>query len=114
MSLSSVNIAPAVEEIVNKILWTVVRFVLLTAEISVLIFSLAFGHLESRHSIRAVLITTGIISLVFSVIQGQYLFTRSHSAYYDLWSRLGCSFIVRFEYVFVGLLRFGLCFIVCC
>lgn len=71
MSLSSLHVTQSVEEIVNKILWTVVRFILLTAEISVLIFSLAFGHLESRHSIRAVLVTTGIISLIFSVIQGQ-------------------------------------------
>lgn len=71
MGLSSLHVNPDVQDVVNKILWTVVRFVLLTAEISVLIFSLAFGHLESRHSIRAVLTTTGIISLVFSVVQGQ-------------------------------------------
>lgn len=73
MGLSSAHVSPATQDVANRILWTVVRFVLLTAEISVLIFSLAFGHLESRHSIRAVLITTGIISLAYSVVQGQFI-----------------------------------------
>lgn len=71
MGLSSAHVDMSVQDVTNKILWTIVRFALLTAEISVLIFSLAFGHLESRHSIRAVLTTTGIIALVFSVVQGQ-------------------------------------------
>lgn len=79
MGLSSAHVKPEVQDITNKILWTIVRFVLLTAEISVLIFSLAFGHLESRHSIKAVLTTTGIISLAFSVVQGQWIRSFVHS-----------------------------------
>lgn len=72
MALSSTHVDSSAQDITNKVLWTIVRFLLLTAEVSVLIFSLAFGRLESRHSIKAVLTTTGIISLAFSAVQGQY------------------------------------------
>lgn len=54
----------------DKILWITVRFFLLSAEMSVVIFGLAFGHLDSRNSIKAVLISTCAISLAFTITQG--------------------------------------------
>lgn len=53
-----------------KVLWVIARFFLLATEMSVVIFGLAFGHLDSRSSIRHVLIVTSLISLAFTVTQG--------------------------------------------
>ncbi|KAL1130038.1 hypothetical protein AAG570_012981 [Ranatra chinensis] len=65
----SVNAAAAVGGYVDTILWVSVRFFLLSTEISVVIFGLAFGHLDSRSSIRHVLLATSFISLAFSSSQ---------------------------------------------
>ncbi|KAF6215923.1 hypothetical protein GE061_000258 [Apolygus lucorum] len=54
---------------IDTILWVSVRFFLLSTEISVVIFGLAFGHLDSRSSIRHVLLATSFISLAFSSCQ---------------------------------------------
>ncbi|KAK6643514.1 hypothetical protein RUM43_005024 [Polyplax serrata] len=54
----------------DKILWVIVRFFMLSTEMSVVIFGLAFGHLDSRSSIRHVLLATSFISLAFSITQG--------------------------------------------
>lgn len=53
-----------------QILWVITRFFLLSAEMSVVTFGLAFGHLDSRNSIKAVLICTGTIALGFTLTQG--------------------------------------------
>ncbi|XP_076310645.1 transmembrane protein adipocyte-associated 1 homolog isoform X9 [Tachypleus tridentatus] len=52
------------------VLWVVVHFFLLSTEISVFIFGLAFGHLDSNTSIKWVLIVTFFISLAYSSTQG--------------------------------------------
>lgn len=66
----SVNAATIAGERTDKILWVAVRFFLLSMEISVLVFGLAFGHLDSRTSIRRVLMVTGLLSFGYSLIQG--------------------------------------------
>ncbi|XP_014273516.1 transmembrane protein adipocyte-associated 1 homolog [Halyomorpha halys] len=65
----SVSAAAEVGSYVDTILWVSVRFFLLSTEISVIVFGLAFGHLDSRSSIRHVLLATSLISLAFSSSQ---------------------------------------------
>ncbi|CAH1392656.1 unnamed protein product [Nezara viridula] len=64
-----VSAAAEVGSYVDTILWVSVRFFLLSTEISVIVFGLAFGHLDSRSSIRHVLLATSFISLAFSSSQ---------------------------------------------
>ncbi|KOB52190.1 putative transmembrane domain-containing protein [Operophtera brumata] len=66
----TVNAAMPLGGLVDKVLWVVVRFFLLATEMSVVIFGLAFGHLDSRSSIRYVLLATSLISLAFTATQG--------------------------------------------
>ncbi|CAB3231626.1 unnamed protein product [Arctia plantaginis] len=66
----TVNPSVPLGGLVDKILWVMVRFFLLATEMSVVIFGLAFGHLDSRSSIRYVLLATSLISLAFTVTQG--------------------------------------------
>lgn len=66
----SVNASVPVGGLVDKILWVTVRFFLLATEMSVVIFGLAFGHLDSRSSIRYVLLATSLLSLAFTITQG--------------------------------------------
>lgn len=56
--------------VADKILWEITRFFLLAIELSVVILGLAFGHLESKSSIRRVLAITTVLSLAYSVTQG--------------------------------------------
>ncbi len=49
--------------------WVIVRFFLLSTETSVLVFGLAFGHLDSQTSIRRVLLVTSFVSLAYSICQ---------------------------------------------
>ncbi|CAK9303592.1 unnamed protein product [Gordionus sp. m RMFG-2023] len=67
MSVSAKN---PVEDTIDKLLWLILRFFLLSTELSVLIFGLAFGKLESQKSIRWVMFFASMISLIFSFIQG--------------------------------------------
>jgi len=54
----------------NKILWLILRFFLLMAELSVMVFGLGFGgHVDSRRSIKRVLLVTTSIALIYSTIQ---------------------------------------------
>ncbi|CAH0391091.1 unnamed protein product [Bemisia tabaci] len=55
---------------IDIVLWVTVRFFLLSTEMSVVVFGLAFGHLDSRSSIRYVLLTTSFISFGYSTMQG--------------------------------------------
>ncbi|XP_063239178.1 transmembrane protein adipocyte-associated 1 homolog [Bacillus rossius redtenbacheri] len=66
----SVNASAVVGGYADKVLWITVRFFLLAMEISVVVFGLACGHLDSRSSIRHVLLATSLISLAFSITQG--------------------------------------------
>lgn len=66
----TVNAAATVGGKADKILWVTVRFFLLSTEMSVVIFGLAFGHLDSRSSIRRVLLATSLIALAFTITQG--------------------------------------------
>ncbi|XP_078048147.1 uncharacterized protein LOC144475769 isoform X1 [Augochlora pura] len=66
----TVNVAATVGGRADKVLWVTVRFFLLSTEMSVLIFGLAFGHLDSRSSIRRVLLATSFIALAFTITQG--------------------------------------------
>ncbi|XP_044582065.1 transmembrane protein adipocyte-associated 1 homolog isoform X1 [Cotesia glomerata] len=66
----TVNAAANIGGKADKILWVTVRFFLLSTEMSVVIFGLAFGHLDSRSSIRRVLFATSLIALTFTITQG--------------------------------------------
>ncbi|XP_049787644.1 transmembrane protein adipocyte-associated 1 homolog isoform X1 [Schistocerca cancellata] len=66
----TVNASVSVGDYTDKVLWIIVRFFLLAMELSVVIFGLAFGHLDSRSSIRHVLLATSFISLGFTITQG--------------------------------------------
>ncbi|XP_012221364.1 uncharacterized protein [Linepithema humile] len=66
----TVNAAASVGGKADKVLWVTVRFFLLSTEMSVVIFGLAFGHLDSRSSIRRVLLATSLIALAFTITQG--------------------------------------------
>lgn len=66
----SVDAATDIGEKVDKVMWVTVRFFLLATEMSVVIFGLAFGHLDSRSSIKRVLFATSFISLAFTITQG--------------------------------------------
>ncbi|KAM9523693.1 transmembrane protein adipocyte-associated 1 homolog isoform 1-T1 [Salvelinus alpinus] len=56
--------------IIDKVLWEISRFFLLTVELSVIILGLAFGHLESQSSIKRVLAITAVLALGYSITQG--------------------------------------------
>lgn len=65
----TVNASTTVGDLADKVLWLVLRFFLLATELSVVVFGLGFGHLDSRTSIRLVLITTFTIALAYSAVQ---------------------------------------------
>ncbi|XP_013412973.1 transmembrane protein adipocyte-associated 1 homolog [Lingula anatina] len=68
--------------IADKILWLVLRFFLLATEMSVVIFGLLFGHLDSRTSIRRVLAITCFLAAIYSITQGVLEFHYHDKKYY--------------------------------
>ncbi|KAH0952944.1 hypothetical protein HN011_008250 [Eciton burchellii] len=66
----TVNAAAMIGGKADKVLWVTVRFFLLCTEMSVIIFGLAFGHLDSHSSIRRVLLVTSLLALIFTITQG--------------------------------------------
>lgn len=96
----TVNASLTVGDYTDKILWITVRFFLLSTEMSVVIFGLAFGkflsiffrtktnsffalgHLDSKTSIRRVLLATSFISLGFSITQGVIEFVSPDETFY--------------------------------
>ncbi|XP_053153413.1 transmembrane protein adipocyte-associated 1 [Hemicordylus capensis] len=62
--------ASAAATVTDKILWEITRFFLLAIELSMVILGLAFGHLESKSSVKRVLAITTVLSLAYSVTQG--------------------------------------------
>ncbi|XP_075039740.1 transmembrane protein adipocyte-associated 1 [Mixophyes fleayi] len=76
MTVSSSSVAT----VTDKVLWEITRFFLLAIELSVIILGLAFGHLESKSSVKRVLAITAVLSLGYSVTQGtlEILYPDSH------------------------------------
>ncbi|XP_070557529.1 transmembrane protein adipocyte-associated 1 homolog [Ptychodera flava] len=66
----TISAASSAGSVIDKILWLVLKFFVLTTELSVLIFGLAFGHLDSKASIKRVMTVTTLIALMYSVTQG--------------------------------------------
>lgn len=66
----TVNASLEAGDIADKMLWLILRFFLLGTEASVVIFGVYFGHLDSRTSIRRVLLCTSTFALIYSAIQG--------------------------------------------
>uniref|UniRef100_A0A674E8B0 Integral membrane protein GPR175 n=1 Tax=Salmo trutta TaxID=8032 RepID=A0A674E8B0_SALTR len=62
--------ASSAATIIDKVLWEITRFFLLAIELSVIILGLAFGHLESKSSIKRVLAITAVLALGYSITQG--------------------------------------------
>ncbi|XP_045165261.1 transmembrane protein adipocyte-associated 1-like [Mercenaria mercenaria] len=71
----TVNASVLAGDITDKVLWLVLRFFLLATELSVVVFGLAFGHLDSKTSIRRVLLVTTVSAFIYSCIQGSLEFT---------------------------------------
>lgn len=56
-------------DVTDKLLWILLRFCLLATEMSVIVFGVAAGHLDSRSSIRRVVFVSAFVSLAFSTTQ---------------------------------------------
>ncbi|KAK3612034.1 hypothetical protein CHS0354_021712 [Potamilus streckersoni] len=78
----TVNASDLAGDVADKVLWLVLRFFLLGTELSVVIFGLAFGHLESQTSIRRVLLMTSTIALLYSSTQGILEFLHPDKKFY--------------------------------
>ncbi|KAL8618157.1 hypothetical protein ACOMHN_059164 [Nucella lapillus] len=100
----TVNASLEAGDIADKMLWLILRFFLLGTEASVVIFGVYFGHLDSRTSIRRVLLCTSTFALIYSAIQGtlelkdQHLkFSVTHSDNstdnYDIFAHGGMIFL---------------------
>jgi hypothetical protein len=74
----TVNSELPVGDYTDKALWLVLRFFLLATELSVVVFGVVFGHLDSRTSIQRILILTFTIALIYSVVQGALEFEYCH------------------------------------
>lgn len=112
----TVNAATSVGDVADKVLWLILRFALLATEMSVVIFGLAFGHLDSRTSIHRVLIVTFTIALFYSSIQGTLELVYEHPDFqgqsgrtsandttyvsYDLFAHGGMIFLLTTSLIF--------------
>lgn len=65
----SISAATPIGDETDKLLWILLRFSLLATEMSVLVFGLGSGHLDSQRSIRRVISVTFIVSLAYSLTQ---------------------------------------------
>ncbi|XP_076469516.1 transmembrane protein adipocyte-associated 1 homolog [Babylonia areolata] len=74
----TVNASLEAGDIADKMLWLILRFFLLGTEASVVIFGVYFGHLDSRTSIRRVLLCTSAFALIYSAIQGTLELKNQH------------------------------------
>uniref|UniRef100_G1RV72 Integral membrane protein GPR175 n=1 Tax=Nomascus leucogenys TaxID=61853 RepID=G1RV72_NOMLE len=109
MTVSTSNAAT----VADKILWEITRFFLLAIELSVIILGLAFGHLESKSSIKRVLAITTVLSLAYSVTQGtlEILYPDAHLSAEDFniyghggrqfWLVSSCFFFLVYSLVVV-------------
>ncbi|XP_042529182.1 transmembrane protein adipocyte-associated 1 [Dipodomys spectabilis] len=99
--------------VADKVLWEITRFFLLAIELSVVILGLAFGHLESKSSIKRVLAITTVLSLAYSVTQGtlEILYPDAHLSAEDFniyghggrqfWLVSSCFFFLVYSLVVV-------------
>uniref|UniRef100_A0A7N4Q085 Integral membrane protein GPR175 n=1 Tax=Sarcophilus harrisii TaxID=9305 RepID=A0A7N4Q085_SARHA len=99
--------------VADKILWEITRFFLLAIELSVIILGLAFGHLESKSSIKRVLAITTVLSLAYSATQGtlEILYPDSHLSADDFniyghggrhfWLASSCFFFLVYSLVVI-------------
>lgn len=99
--------------VADKILWEITRFFLLAIELSVVILGLAFGHLESKSSIKRVLAITTVLSLAYSATQGtlEILYPDAHLSAEDFniyghggrhfWLVSSCFFFLVYSLVVV-------------
>ncbi|XP_007500370.1 transmembrane protein adipocyte-associated 1 isoform X2 [Monodelphis domestica] len=99
--------------VADKILWEITRFFLLAIELSVIILGLAFGHLESKSSVKRVLAITTVLSLAYSATQGtlEILYPDSHLSANDFniyghggrhfWLASSCFFFLVYSLVVV-------------
>lgn len=94
----TVNASVPTGDITDKALWLILRFFLLATELSVVVFGLAFGHLDSNTSIRRVLLVTFLLAFIYSTIQGTLEFTHpdkrfhAHEQNYALFAHGGMIF----------------------
>lgn len=72
----TVNAALPAGDTADKAIWLILRFFMLATEMSIVIFGIAFGHLDSKRSIQRVLLVTTCIALIYSVTQGTLEFTQ--------------------------------------
>ncbi|KJE92618.1 hypothetical protein CAOG_03542 [Capsaspora owczarzaki ATCC 30864] len=64
----------------NDVLWLIIRFLILSLEVSVVVFGLVFGHIvNSRLSIKLTLFFTLLIALTYTTTQGILEFTQAWS-----------------------------------
>ncbi|KAF6731891.1 Transmembrane protein adipocyte-associated 1-like [Oryzias melastigma] len=96
--------ASSAATIVDKVLWEITRFFLLAIELSVIILGLAFGHLESKSSIKRVLAITACGTL-------EILYPDSHLSAEDFniyghggrhfWLASSCFFFLVYSFVVI-------------
>nr|XP_057910884.1 transmembrane protein adipocyte-associated 1 homolog [Doryrhamphus excisus] len=99
--------------IIDKVLWEISRFFLLAIELSVVILGLAFGHLESKSSIKRVLAITAVLALAYSITQGtlEILYPDSHLSAEDFniyghggrhfWLASSCFFFLVYSLIVI-------------
>lgn len=109
MTVSASNAAT----IIDKVLWEITRFFLLAIELSVIILGLAFGHLESKSSIKRVLGITAVLALAYSITQGtlEILYPDTHLSAEDFniyghggrhfWLASSCFFFLVYSLIVI-------------
>lgn len=109
----TVNASVEAGDIADKVLWLVLRFFLLGTELSVIVFGIAFGHLDSRKSIQRVLLVTSILALMYSGTQGTLEFVNGEKMVpnqnYDVfghggmvfWMSTSAFFFVTYTVIFI-------------
>uniref|UniRef100_A0A3Q3MFT5 Integral membrane protein GPR175 n=1 Tax=Mastacembelus armatus TaxID=205130 RepID=A0A3Q3MFT5_9TELE len=105
--------ASSAATIIDKVLWEITRFFLLAIELSVVILGLAFGHLESKSSIKRVLAITAVLALAYSITQGtlEILYPDSHLSAKDFniyghggrhfWLASSCFFFLVYSLIVI-------------
>ncbi|XP_072315635.1 transmembrane protein adipocyte-associated 1 homolog [Eucyclogobius newberryi] len=105
--------ASSAATIIDKVLWEITRFFLLAIELSVVILGLAFGHLESKSSIKRVLGITAVLALAYSITQGalEILYPDSHLSAEDFniyghggrhfWLASSCFFFLVYSLIVI-------------
>uniref|UniRef100_A0A3B4XBI0 Integral membrane protein GPR175 n=1 Tax=Seriola lalandi dorsalis TaxID=1841481 RepID=A0A3B4XBI0_SERLL len=105
--------ASSAATIIDKVLWEITRFFLLAIELSVIILGLAFGHLESKSSIKRVLAITAVLALAYSITQGtlEILYPDSHLSAEDFniyghggrhfWLASSCFFFLVYSLIVI-------------